>query len=222
MDPSSQILTNAGISKAQAGNPATIGAMGAVPCQPWARTHAATGSEAGEAGDGARIGGREREPRGTQSLGLICKGVGLEVKPQLYPRVPNPQAKLWGRGRRDAPPATHQSPVEDTAQGPGQPPSTCPCHSSTACGCSGPRGLPCSGLRSAPRSKCQHGGLQQGQGGRSGEDHSCVLSRCSVVSDSSATPRTVAHQAPLALAFSGLQYWSASHSLLQGIFPARD
>ena len=62
----------------------------------------------------------------------------------------------------------------------------------------------------------------RGQGGRSGEDHSCVLSRCSVVSDSSATPWTVAHQAPLALGFSGLQYWSASHSLLQGIFPARD
>ena len=138
--------------------------MEAVPCQPWARTHTTTGSEAREAGEGAWIGRQEREPRGTQSLELICKGVGLEVKPQLYPWVPNLQAELWGRGRWEAPPATHQSPVEDTAQGLGQLPSTCPCHSSIACGCSGLRGLQYSGPQSAPRSKCQHGGLQQGAG----------------------------------------------------------
>ena len=62
----------------------------------------------------------------------------------------------------------------------------------------------------------------RGRGGRGREDRSCVLSRCSVVSDSFATPWTVAYQAPLFLGFSRLQYWSASHSLLQGIFPDRD
>ena len=62
----------------------------------------------------------------------------------------------------------------------------------------------------------------RGRGGRGREDRSCVLSRCSVVSDSFATPWTVAYEAPLFLGFSRLQYWSASHSLLQGIFPARD
>ena len=36
--------------------------------------------------------------------------------------------------------------------------------------------------------------------------HACVLS-CSVVSDS-ATPRTVAHQAPLSVGFSRQEYWS--------------
>ena len=34
----------------------------------------------------------------------------------------------------------------------------------------------------------------------------------------SATPRTIAHQAPLSLGFPRQEYWSGCHFLLQGIF----
>ena len=64
---------------------------------PQARTHTATGSEAREAGEGAWVGGQQWEPQGTQSLELICKEAGLEDKPSVVPRDPNPQAKLWGQ-----------------------------------------------------------------------------------------------------------------------------
>ena len=37
----------------------------------------------------------------------------------------------------------------------------------------------------------------------------------------SATPGTVAHQAPLSVGFSRQEYWSGLHSLLQGIFPTQ-
>ena len=57
-----------------------------------------------------------------------------------------------------------------------------------------------------------------------------VCVSCSVMSDS-ATPWTVAHQAPLYMGFSRQEYWSGllfpstvgvgSHSLLQGIFPTQ-
>ena len=43
---------------------------------------------------------------------------------------------------------------------------------------------------------------------------------CSVVSNS-ATPWTVVPQAPLSIEFSRQEYWSGSHSLLQGIFPTQ-
>ena len=36
----------------------------------------------------------------------------------------------------------------------------------------------------------------------------------------SATPRTIAHQAPLSMEFSRKEYWS-NHSFLQGIFPTQ-
>ena len=42
----------------------------------------------------------------------------------------------------------------------------------------------------------------------------------SVVSDS-ATPWTVAYQAPLSMEFPRREYWSGLHSLLQGIFPTQ-
>ena len=47
--------------------------------------------------------------------------------------------------------------------------------------------------------------------------HACVLSR-SVVSDS-ATPRTVAHQAPLLMEFSRQEYWGGLPLLLPGDLP---
>ena len=37
----------------------------------------------------------------------------------------------------------------------------------------------------------------------------------------SATPGTVAHQAPLSMGFSRQEYWSGLHFLLQGIFPTQ-
>ena len=45
----------------------------------------------------------------------------------------------------------------------------------------------------------------------------CVCFSLSVLSES-ATPWTVAHQAPLSKGFSRQEYWSGCHSLLQGIF----
>ena len=40
----------------------------------------------------------------------------------------------------------------------------------------------------------------------------------SVVSNSFATPRTIAHRAPLSMTFSRQENWRGSHSILQGIF----
>ena len=39
----------------------------------------------------------------------------------------------------------------------------------------------------------------------------------SVVPDSLATPRAVAHQAPLSMGFTRQEYWSGRHFLLQGV-----
>ena len=43
----------------------------------------------------------------------------------------------------------------------------------------------------------------------------------SVMSDL-VTPWTLAHQAPLPMEFSRLDYWNGQHSLLQGTFPTKD
>ena len=48
----------------------------------------------------------------------------------------------------------------------------------------------------------------------------CVLSHFSRVW-LCATLRTVAHQAPLSIGFSGKDYWSGCHARLQGIFPTQ-
>ena len=92
---------------------------------------------------------------------------GSGVGRQAFGCAPGSQPAGQALGAEEGgrwPQATHQSPAEDTAQGPGQLPSTCPYHSSTAYGYSGQRGLRHSGPRSAPRSRCQHGGLQGGGG----------------------------------------------------------
>ena len=47
----------------------------------------------------------------------------------------------------------------------------------------------------------------------------CVCVSHSVMSNLFVTPWMVAHQAPLSMEFSRQEYWSCSHSLIQGIFP---
>ena len=158
-----------GVAKAQAGNATPIGAMGAVPRRPKARTHA-IGSKARETREGAGIGGQQREPLHAQSLELICKEAEFEARPSVVPQGPQSSGRSSGGGggqrkERGQPQATHQSPSEDTALGLGREPSTCPCHSNTASECNGQQGLRHSGLQSAPRSRCQPGGLQRGREG---------------------------------------------------------
>lgn len=53
------------------------GAVRVLLCHPKARTHSAPGSEAREAREGARVGGQQWEPLGTQSSELICKETGF-------------------------------------------------------------------------------------------------------------------------------------------------
>ena len=48
-----------------------------------------------------------------------------------------------------------------------------------------------------------------------------LLFNLEVVSDSFATPWTVAHQAPLSMEFSRQEYWSWQPLLYQGIFPTQ-
>ena len=48
--------------------------------------------------------------------------------------------------------------------------------------------------------------------------HLLLLFSCSVMSDCSATPWTIAHKAPLSMGFSRQEYWSGLHFLLQEIF----
>ena len=112
MDPSFRVpgLTNVGIADAQAGNTTPIGAMGAVPSGPRARTHT-IGPKARESREGARVGGgQQREPLHTQSLELICKEAGFEARPSVMPQDPSsgssggqrrggePEAKAFGEG----------------------------------------------------------------------------------------------------------------------------
>ena len=49
--------------------------------------------------------------------------------------------------------------------------------------------------------------------------HLCCVLYCSVVSDSFATPWTIACQAPLSMGFPRPEYWSGLPFLLQWIFP---
>ena len=57
--------------------------------------------------------------------------------------------------------------------------------------------------------------------GAQGHASYVVLFSRSVVSNSFATPWTVARQAPLSKGFSRQEYWSQFHFLLQGIFPTQ-
>ena len=49
-------------------------------------------------------------------------------------------------------------------------------------------------------------------------NNSMLLCSCCIVSDSFATPWTIAHQAPLSMGFPRQEYWSGLHFLTQGIF----
>ena len=51
--------------------------------------------------------------------------------------------------------------------------------------------------------------------------HTHVHISCSVMSNSFATPWTVAHHAPLSMGISKQEYWSGCHFCLQGIFPTQ-
>lgn len=65
-----------------------------MPGRPAARTHAAAGSEARKAREGARVGGQQREPLGTQSLEFVCEEAGFEEE-------------LWGQRRDGRRPPGH-------------------------------------------------------------------------------------------------------------------
>ena len=86
-----------GVAKAQAGNATPIGAMGAVPRRPKARTHA-IGSKARETREGAGIGGQQREPLHAQSLELICKEAEFEARPSVVPQGPQSSGRSSGGG----------------------------------------------------------------------------------------------------------------------------